>query len=484
MRTRLLAALALALVASTATATAGAADRPPRISWAACPAGSAPTVQCGTIEVPVDWAHRDGPQTTVAFSRRPADDRAHPLGVLFFNPGGPGDPSSRYVRAADTYFSPALRARFDIVGVDPRGTGGSGQVRCAEPILTAGTVLWPRTKAQFDALLRHNRAVGRSCVAGTGPLIGHLDTMSVARDHDAVRAALGAGTVSWLGVSYGSTLAANYADLFGRHVRAMVLDAGLEHSQPEIVQVSDEAMAAEDSFNRFVTWCATAADCALRGRDVAGDFDRLVAGADAHPIPVEGAERPVLGEDIRMGVKGLLRLKVPAAIAPDLSWAGLSQLLAAAMAGDASAFALPPPEFTQPDAQALLGIACMEYVPQVRTWADMRQRIELGRAVAPHLQGASETWQVLLCGGWPVPVANPPRALDVRGVPALLVHAVHDPSDAYRWSHGLLTQIHGADLLTRTGDGHTSYWSSPCARAATDAYLISPHAPASAVCDD
>jgi pimeloyl-ACP methyl ester carboxylesterase len=484
MRTRLLAAVVIALAASTATATASAADRPPRIAWTACPADSAPTVQCGTIQVPVDWADRRGAQTTVAFSRRPADDRAHRLGVLFYNPGGPGDGSARYVRAADRYFSPALRARFDLVGVDPRGTGGSGQVHCAEPILTGDTVLWPRTRAQFDALLRHNRSVGLSCIAGTGPLLGHLDTVSVARDHDAVRAALGADQVSWLGISYGSTLAANYAELFGRHVRAMVLDAPLEHSLPEVHQVGDEAMAAEDAFGRFMAWCATAADCALRGRDVAGDFDRLVAAADAHPIPVEGAARPVLGEDIRAGVDRLVLLKDPAVNAPGVSWPILSQALAAALAGDASPFALPPPEFTQPDAQAQLGIGCMEYVPQVHTWADMRQRIELGRALAPHLQGASQTWQVNLCIGWPVPVADPPRTLDVHGVRTLLVHAVHDPSDAYRWSAGLLTQIHGADLLTRTGDGHTSYYSSPCARAATDAYLLSPHAPASAICDE
>jgi hypothetical protein len=110
MRTRLLAALVVALAASTATAPASAADRPPRIAWCACPAGTRATVQCGAIRVPVDWAHRDGPQATVAFARRPADDRAHRIGVLFFNPGGPGDPSSRYVREAETFFSPALRA--------------------------------------------------------------------------------------------------------------------------------------------------------------------------------------------------------------------------------------------------------------------------------------------------------------------------------------------------------------------------------------
>jgi HD-GYP domain-containing protein (c-di-GMP phosphodiesterase class II) len=40
-----------------------------------------------------------------------------------------------------------------------------------------------------------------------------------------------------------------------------------------------------------------------------------------------------------------------------------------------------------------------------------------------------------------VAATNPPHALDVRGVPALLVHAVHDPSDAYRWALQLGQQV-------------------------------------------
>jgi pimeloyl-ACP methyl ester carboxylesterase len=110
--------------------------------------------------------------------------------------------------------------------------------------------------------------------------------------------------------------------------------------------------------------------------------------------------------------------------------------------------------------------------------------MRLGQQLAPHLQGASETWRVNLCIGWPVPAANPPRALQVRGVPALMVHAVHDSSDPYIWAHSLAAQIEGIDLLTRTGDGHTSYYTSPCARAAIDQYLVRPQAAPDRVCDE
>ena len=152
------------------------------------------------------------------------------------------------------------------------------------------------------------------------------------------------------------------------------------------------------------------------------------------------------------------------------------------MAGHADYFALPPLDAPQNGIFALGAIGCMDYVPQVHTYAQMQQRIQMARQLAPHLQGASETWQVLRCIGWPIPVANPPRVLAVHGVPALMVHAVHDSSDPYKWAHSLAAQIEGTDLLTRTGDGHTSFHTSPCARAAIVTYLVRPVAPADRVC--
>ena len=479
--------LAVALTAGIGPAVGGqaaatAAARAPSFSvdWAPCP--NAPTKQCGTMQVPVDWSKPHAEQITVAVARRPADDPAGRIGTLFFNAGGPGDGEVKYVVDDDSYFSPTLRARFDIIGVDPRATGGSGHVQCDVPILTPADTLFPHSEPEFQALLRHNRAVGLSCLQRTGSLMAHTDTVSVARDHEAARVALGVDQVSWLGISYGSQLAANYAELFPRRTRAMVLDSALEHSMPEGQQVADEMMAAEDSFNRFADWCDTAPECALRGQDVAAVYDRLVAGADQHPIPVDGALRPVTGEDIRMRTINFLAFKEPGRGGPDASWAGLSQGLALALDGNAAYFALPPVEYTQDELAMRLAIGCMEYVPQVHTWADMQQRIQMGRQLAPHLHGAAEVWQVNRCIGWPIPVANPPRLLDVRGVRTLIVHSVHDSSDHYKWAHSLAAQVHGSALLTRTGDGHTSYHTSECARTATDQYLIRPQAPADRVC--
>jgi pimeloyl-ACP methyl ester carboxylesterase len=475
--------VAVILIAGAAQAAADPGKPSPfKIDWSAC--DKSPQTQCGTLRVPIDWSKPSGATVSLAVARRPAKDQQQRVGTLFFNPGGPGDGAAKYiVEVAEKIFSPTLIERFDLVGMDPRGIENSSQVRCSVPVITPESTLFPKTEQQFNQLRKHNRAVGLDCLDKAGELVRHMDTVSVARDHEALRLALGEDKINWLGVSYGTQLGANYAQLYPTHTRAMVLDAALEHSLPEVYQLAGEIMAAEESFNRFADWCPTAETCALRGQDVRAVFDRLVLQADQNPIPAEGALRAVTGEDIRMGTKGLLRFKEPSIFGPDLSWAGLSRALQKAIDGDGSAFAVAPAGVSQYGGQSLFAVACLDYVPQVHTYQEMQQRLELGRQLAPHLQGASETWQVNFCIDWPVKPVNPPRTLHVRGVPTLIIHAVHDPSDPYSWAHGLAAQIDGSALLTRTGDGHTSVFTSDCARSAADAFLIDRRSEANRVCE-
>ena len=82
-------------------------------------------------------------------------------------------------------------------------------------------------------MVAHNKAFGASCLENTGPLLAHLDTVSVARDLDAIRAALGDEKLNYLGLSYGSMIGAQYAELFPDKIRVMALDGALDHSQSE-----------------------------------------------------------------------------------------------------------------------------------------------------------------------------------------------------------------------------------------------------------
>jgi hypothetical protein len=148
-------------------------------------------------------------------------------------------------------------------------------------------------------------------------------------------------------------------------------------------------------------------------------------------------------------------------------WPGLAAAIVKARAGDAS-------DFLTFDDPAALAIECLDFPAQSRSFADLAARERLARAVSPHLGGSVQTWTVVAgCIGWPEPATNPPHRARVHGAPPILiVNATHDPSTAYVWALGLHAQIPRSVLLTRIGDGHTSALTSPCVRAAIDAYLI------------
>ena len=471
-------ALVAGVMVTVGSASAGTDSSAPggpfRIDWQACP--EVPSVECGTLQVPLDWAKPNGAKITVALARNPADDSQRRIGSLFVNPGGPGAGGAQIAMFAEFVFSAELNARFDIVGIDPRGTAGSTPVRCDVELFPPDFTLFPRSEQQFRQMVRHNRMLGESCLRETGKLLGHVDAVSVARDMEAVRIGLGEPKVNFFGFSYGTQIGANYAELYPRPVRAMVFDSALEHLN-EVPRIADEASTVEDAFNRFAAWCQSTDDCVLKGQDVGQIYDEIVAAADGNPMPVPGAARPVTGEDIRTNTQEYLLVVQPTLFNPK-GWPQLATAIADTRAGDASGFANPPPQGPTDFRHAALAIGCMDWPSEVRNYADMQARMQLGRHLAPHLQGASQTWTLLRCIGWPVEAANPPRQLDVRGVPPILiVNATHDASTTYKWAHSLATQIRGSVVLTRVGDGHTSYFTSPCAREAIDRYLIERHTP-------
>jgi hypothetical protein len=97
------------------------------------------------------------------------------------------------------------------------------------------------------------------------------------------------------------------------------------------------------------------------------------------------------------------------------------------------------------------------------------------------MRSASQTWTIITgCLGWPAPLVNPPHPAGVHGAPPILiVNSTHDPSTSYRWAVGLFTQVEGSVLVTRVGDGHTSYLlpDPSHTKDAIDHYLLTTETP-------
>jgi pimeloyl-ACP methyl ester carboxylesterase len=199
------------------------------IVWTPCP--QQPSFDCATITVPVDWANPVGPTVDLALARSRATDPARRIGSLVINPGGPGGSGVDFVMRMPPTLSANLRAQFDIVGFDPRGIKRSSPVQCDSDLIAQQSALfYPRNATEFDTLRSVNQQLGQNCVKHSGPLVEHVDTASVARDLEAIRAALNEGNLNYAGFSYGTLIGEQYAELFPRNIRAMLLDSNIDHS--------------------------------------------------------------------------------------------------------------------------------------------------------------------------------------------------------------------------------------------------------------
>ncbi|MFD7153691.1 alpha/beta hydrolase [Kribbella sp. NPDC059898] len=443
------------------TGTAAAAES---LSWKECRPGA--VEQCATLTVPLDWSRPSGPTTKVFVAKVPAKDQRHKLGALFFNPGGPGGAGGSIFAAglADAVL-PQFRDRYDLVSFDPRGTGSSSQLDCG-PVLRRGVPVFPKTKAQYVALVASSRATGEQCLKQHGDLMRNLDTRTVAHDMDAIRAALGESKFNYIGLSYGSYLGTLYAQQFPQRVGRMVVDGIVDHKQDPDKFMLDEAKVMEDGFNRFAAWCAKETACALHGQNVGAVWDRTVAKADKAPLT--SPRGPVNGDVIRMALPSLLPLT---SMVSD-NWPALATALAQAAKGDGTDFAnisyVGDPE------TAYAAVSCMDLPGELRGYADARARLALAKAVAPRVGAAVEGWAITAaCAGWPIPPSNPWQATPVHSAPPILITStLHDPSTPVVNARSLARQIDNSRLLTADTFGHTAYFNSACARDRITDYLL------------
>ncbi|GAA4619579.1 alpha/beta hydrolase [Actinoallomurus vinaceus] len=477
-----------ATMAATTVLTSGsaavAAERAPVPSpaWRDCHTeNTPPQLECATITVPLDWSHPGGQRITLALNRLRATDPAHRLGSLLVNPGGPGGSGTAVVAQGGMLLGTPqlkpLRERFDLIGFDPRGVGDSTPVRCSTPVYDPAAPTLPKTAAEYRRLTESDRRHGSDCLQATGPLLRHVDTISAARDVDAIRAALGESQISWLGVSYGTELGAAYARLFPGRVRTMVLDGAVDHTRSVARDTVDESAAIEREFHRFAQWCQATADCPLRGRDIVADFDALTARADKGEIVDPARGRPITAAEVTAATYSYLILK--------FLWPQLATALADAEKTPSNPAALAQGIQDDPSYTSYRAIGCHDFPPRLRGFADLRARLTRVKKVAPHTWRYSEMWDVTAgCSGWPVPAANPPRPERVTGAPTILVVGnTYDPSTPYVWAQALTRQIDGGRLLTYDGDGHTALYNSSCARTHEVDYLITGQAPpAGTVC--
>ncbi|MFD4638086.1 alpha/beta hydrolase [Lentzea sp. NPDC058436] len=444
---------AVAVSAAILIISTGAAHAEPveSIAWAPCPDN--PEGQCGTLSVPLNWNKPRGQRIDLAIARHRATDPARRIGVLVVDPGGPGGSAAEF--ALSSLFSPEVRARFDIVGVDQRGTGGSLAIRCAD-LVGGGPSIHPQDEAGFTALLRHNQKALAQCRERSGPVFDHADGATVVRDIDAARRALGERKISYFGLSYGTTFGQVYAEKFGRNVRAMVLDSVVDHSADLRRFVGDRAAASDDSFREFEKWCAGSTSCALHGQDVRAAWEAALVRADARP----GGRQDLL-DNMYFALRG-----------PD--WLYAVDLITGALTLRTQSF--------EPNYESVrLASVCQDFSLRLKDFRDYeRMRAEELRR-SPILRGSFLGHdEATACIGVPGQPANPPHRLDIGDAPKIMViNSRYDPTTPHEWAVSIKRQApRNTALLTYEGWGHIAYPRSACTRTNVDDYLINLTTPA------
>lgn len=372
------------------------------------------------------------------------------------------------------------------VGLDPRGVGRSSPIRCSPDIWNERVSLYPKTEGEFKKLVQHNQDFAASCVRLSGDLVGHVDTTSVAKDMEAVRIALGNEKLNFIGLSYGTTIAAAYAELYAQNIRAMVMDGVTDHSESEVITQVTEYLGYEEEFVRFAAWCSTNKKCKLYGKDILKLFDELLAKAEKSPVPAPGCKKTcrhnVTWEEIPINMQDSLITKEPNPGDSDKSdtWYGLAEDLHKAFNGDATAFSSEVAQDEHFAGWQGLMVNCLDYLHASKSASALLYQQQLAFAAAPHTRGAQESYlPSASCLGWPYPVQNPPHYANVSGAPPiLLVNSFYDPETPLSQAVAVLEQIPSGVLLLRNGDGHTSFNLKGEASKAMAAYLVNLTLPA------
>jgi pimeloyl-ACP methyl ester carboxylesterase len=415
--------------------------------------------ECAELDVPLDYEAPDGETITVSIGRTPASgDR---IGALFVNPGGPGATAVDFAASMASGLPSDITERFDIVGVDPRGTGASAIDCDADFAELYGVDYSLDSPEDEETLLDVSQEYVESCETEEGDLLAHMGTRDVARDMDAVRAAMGDEQLSFLGYSYGTGIGQVYADIFPEQVRAMVLDGVLELGPTGTELAQEQALGFEKALQAFVDDCDSDSSCPL-APDAMAKIDELSAMVEEAPIP--GSPRDLGPGELAIG------LAMP--LYAEVLWSSLQDGVAAALEGDGSGMvALADQYLSIGSFDIYFAVNCLDF-----EWPDDPQVLLDDGATAaeeaPHF-GASIVNDYVRCAMWPVEADPLTEVAAPDTPPIVVVSTTNDPATPYEAGVRTAEKLATGVLVTYEGDGHTVVGNGVgCIDDAISTYLV------------
>ncbi|TAQ86986.1 hypothetical protein B7494_g4689 [Chlorociboria aeruginascens] len=219
----------------------------------------------------------------------------------------------------------------------------------------------------FAELIAYNKKFGESCLDLTGPLAGFMDSISTAKDLELLRQALGGNLLNYLGLSYGTVLGQNYAELYPENVGRMVL-------------------------MQFFSWCNETTECTLSGKDLPTIFLNLTSTTS---LPTTSLPTTQCHDAINQTLNG-----------------------------DASAFsrmlALNNTDTSPESDFAANALFCQDFGSSLTSSTDLKSLVEVASTLLQLARGAGQAFSPeVYCANWPARVLDPPRPLNAEQVAKL-----------------------------------------------------------------
>ena len=389
-------------------------------------AGTAQSVECGTLEVPAQRGSADDQRMlTTHFIRIPAAEAGN-TPVLFL-PGGPGQAGSDIVAIVLAILGPASR-KHDVLIPDFRGTGKSGALLCDFDPDVLQTDLDASVEAVADC---------RDALKDDGINLADYSSDAIADDMAQLVQTLGYEQVNLYGGSYGTRAAQVIMRRHPNLVRSAVLDAIAPLGWTVGGHMGANAQAALEA---VALACAEQAACAEAFPNVDAQLRRVLASAQSGDAALRSLPDPRTGQLEPASIDALM---LSGAVRGVLYSAPLTRLLPWMIAEADNGNVLPlhtaAQDFAGDMAETLslgmmLSVLCREDVGRLKGEAPATERNSFaGSTIHDYWQSA--------CAEWPVPQATADFDVPVTAnIPSLLLSGVWDP----------VTPPHNGEMLAET----------------------------------
>ncbi|MEV7570796.1 alpha/beta hydrolase [Streptomyces tanashiensis] len=463
-RKALLLTLSAAVVAGVALAGGGVAPAAAAgLEWGDCDPAVKPLPgqQCATLSVPLDYADPEGEQIGLAVARLPGTRPEARRGTLMVIPGGPGSSGVQRLGQKGAALAKEMNGAYDLVAFDPRGVGGSAKARCGfdeddRRLVTLRS--WPAADGGIGENVARSRRMAEACARNGGAMVRGLTTANQVRDLDRLRQALGERKLSAWSVSYGTYVAAVYAQKFPERTDRWVLDSSADPDPKRVARgwLAGMARGAEDRFPDFAAWAAhpdrakEGLRLAERPEDVRPLFLDLAARLDREPRPSTVSGAPLTGTVLRQALQQTLYA--------DAAFPAFARLMAQAL--DPAGVPVLPPELAGPmpdeAATVSVGVICND-VDWPRSVPAYERAVAADRVRHPLTAGMPAN--ITPCSFWKGgAVAKPTRITDRGPSNVLMIQNLRDPSTPH--SAGLkMREAFGdrARLVSVDKGGHGVY---------------------------